>query len=70
MKKIRVHFDGSCNEFEFSLISMDGDPIVFRLHGLDTIELIQELKRETSEKITWEQKSMRPMLRLLKGGDA
>ena len=70
MKDIRVHFDGSCNEFEFSLIPHEGDPIVFRLHGPDTIVLIRELQRETKAKITRQQISMRPLLRLLKGEDA
>lgn len=67
MKDVRVYFDGTCNEFEFSLIPHEGDPIVFRLHGPDTIILIRELQRETAAKITNRRVFMRPLLRLLRG---
>jgi hypothetical protein len=46
MSHVKVRFDHSRQSFDFQIVDPHGEVTEFSLHPVNTIELIQEIKRE------------------------
>ena len=70
MKRVQVTYNNAVSEFEIKVLDLDGVLVHrFNLHGIGMIELIKEIKREVADQVADHEKSMKPILTLIRGGD-